>query len=66
MDSTFSARNAPTVYDVNHPLPLHSLATRIDALPSSWGLWRFIILLSLGGFFELYDLFQTADRKSVV
>ncbi|WP_253940565.1 MFS transporter [Dickeya dadantii] len=60
MDSTFSARNAPTVYAVNHPLPLHSLATRIDALPSSWGLWRFIILLSLGGFFELYDLFQTA------
>ncbi|WP_226051123.1 MFS transporter [Dickeya chrysanthemi] len=60
MDSRFTARNAPTVYAVNHPLPLHLLATRIDALPSSWGLWRFIILLSLGGFFELYDLFQTA------
>lgn len=35
------------------------LVARIDALPSSGGLWRFIILLSLGGFFELYDLFQT-------
>lgn len=32
---------------------------RIDALPASFGLWSFITLLSLGGFFELYDLFQT-------
>lgn len=36
-----------------------SLAGRIDALPSSGGLWRFISLLALGGFFELYDLFET-------
>ncbi|WP_233268621.1 MFS transporter [Pantoea sp. BAV 3049] len=35
------------------------LSARIDALPASAGLWRFIALLSLGGFFELYDLFQT-------
>lgn len=35
------------------------LSERIDALPASAGLWRFIALLSLGGFFELYDLFQT-------
>lgn len=37
----------------------NSLAERIDALPSSGGLWRFISLLALGGFFELYDLFET-------
>ncbi len=36
-----------------------TLAGRIDALPSSAGLWRFITLLALGGFFELYDLFET-------
>jgi len=36
-----------------------SLAGRIDALPSSGGLWRFISLLALGGFFELYYLFET-------
>ncbi|EIW9476020.1 MFS transporter [Klebsiella aerogenes] len=36
-----------------------SLTARIDALPSSPGLWSFITLLALGGFFELYDLFQT-------
>ena len=41
------------------PIHARDLAARIDALPASAGLWRFIILLSLGGFFELYDLFQT-------
>ena len=41
------------------PTPNNSLAGRIDALPSSRGLWRFITLLALGGFFELYDLFET-------
>lgn len=40
------------------------LAARIDALPASAGLWRFIMLLSLGGFFELYDLFQTGYISS--
>lgn len=46
--------------------PIHAddLAARIDALPASGGLWRFIALLSLGGFFELYDLFQTGYVSS--
>ena len=39
--------------------PPSSLTRRIDALPASVGLWSFITLLALGGFFELYDLFQT-------
>ena len=39
--------------------PHSSLTRRIDALPASVGLWSFITLLALGGFFELYDLFQT-------
>lgn len=39
--------------------PAISLASRIDALPASKGLWSFITLLALGGFFELYDLFET-------
>ncbi len=42
-----------------NPIREDDLAARIDALPASAGLWRFIALLSLGGFFELYDLFQT-------
>ncbi len=37
--------------------PHASLTRRIDALPASVGLWSFITLLALGGFFELYDLF---------
>ncbi|MBU9820205.1 MFS transporter [Rahnella sp. BCC 1045] len=41
-----------------------TLSARIDSLPASAGLWRFIILLSLGGFFELYDLFQTGYISS--
>lgn len=42
----------------------NSLAGRIDALPSCAGLWRFISLLALGGFFELYDLFETGYISS--
>jgi len=45
--------------EAQQPLHEEDLAARIDALPASAGLWRFIILLALGGFFELYDLFQT-------
>ena len=53
VDSTYSKNN-------NNP----TLSARIDALPPSAGLWRFIVLLSLGGFFELYDLFQTGYISS--
>jgi len=33
---------------------------RIDRLPSCGAVWRLVALLSFGGFFEIYDLFQTA------
>lgn len=36
------------------------ITARIDRLPSSWTVWRLVVLLSLGGAFEFYDLFQTA------
>lgn len=49
---------------MDSPCKNNSLATRIDALPSSGGLWRFVTLLALGGFFELYDLFQTGYISS--
>ncbi len=51
-------------YEDNKIINNSVLSVRIDALPSSAGLWRFIILLSLGGFFELYDLFQTGYISS--
>ena len=35
------------------------IARRLESLPSSAYLWRLVILLSLGGCFEIYDLFFT-------
>jgi putative MFS transporter len=36
------------------------VAARLDRLPFSRTLWRFVTQISLGGKFELYDLFMTA------
>lgn len=38
-----------------------SLAARLDRLPSSRTVWKLVVLLSLGGFFEFYELFSTAS-----
>jgi putative MFS transporter len=36
------------------------LSARMDRLPASRTQWRLVIILSLGGFFEYYELFSTA------
>jgi MFS transporter, putative metabolite:H+ symporter len=36
------------------------LAARLDRLPASRALWTIVLLISLGGVFEFYDLFFTA------
>src|SRR4051794_10433200 len=35
------------------------ISRRLEGLPASSYLWRLVILLSLGGWFEVYDLFFT-------
>jgi putative MFS transporter len=37
-----------------------SIGPRLDRLPSCWPVWRLILLISLGGCFEFYDLMMTA------
>jgi putative MFS transporter len=49
--------------DVNAPAaPSHAaaIAARLDRLPPCAPLWRMVVLISLGGCFELYDLLMTA------
>jgi MFS transporter, putative metabolite:H+ symporter len=36
------------------------LAARMDRLPATASIWKLVVLLSLGGFFEFYELFSTA------
>src|SRR5471032_2278987 len=42
------------------PVRAAQISARIDRLPGVSTRWRLVALLSIGGFFELYDLFQTA------
>lgn len=45
---------------VSDPTRAAHISARIDRLPAVATIWRLVALLSIGGFFELYDLFQTA------
>ncbi|WP_175666191.1 MFS transporter [Burkholderia ambifaria] len=38
--------------------PAASIAARIDRLPATASIWTLVLFLSVGGFFEVYDLFQ--------
>ena len=45
------------------PPPAHgaaSITARLDRLPATRTVWRLVVLLSIGGCFELYDLLMTA------
>jgi putative MFS transporter len=36
-----------------------ALSARLDRLPVTWQIWKLVLLISLGGFFEVYDLIFT-------
>lgn len=36
------------------------IAARLDRLPACKSLWRFVMLLALGGFFETFEMFSTS------
>jgi MFS transporter, putative metabolite:H+ symporter len=36
------------------------IGARLDRLPVCWAVWKQVVLLSLSGFFEFYELFSTA------
>jgi putative MFS transporter len=38
-----------------------AIGARLDRLPMGWPIWRLVLLLSTGAFFEIYDLFLTAS-----
>ena len=61
MSSVCTAAETCSVVQQNNK---YTIAARIDALPSGKSLWVFISLLALGGFFELYDLFETGYISS--
>ena len=46
--------------DESGPARAAAILARLDRLPGTRHVWRLIALLSLGGMFELYDLFMTA------
>lgn len=43
----------------SHPVTASDISARIDRLPASRAIWKIIIMISFGSFFEFYDLFLT-------
>jgi putative MFS transporter len=57
--SAGKTKNATSAANVTQGLSAENISARLDRLPSSRTVWRIIALLSLGFFFELYDLLFT-------
>jgi len=62
----FSGKEIMSAADIDREFDLAAtrggpdeISRRLESLPASSYLWRLVILLSLGGWFEVYDLFFT-------
>jgi MFS transporter, putative metabolite:H+ symporter len=53
-------KTAPPIAASLHPGDPRAIEARLDRLPMSREIWRLVALLSLGGFFESYDIGLTA------